>query len=157
MKTYIGTKIINAAPMTRQAYNDLRGWTVPADENPADDGYLVEYLDGGQANVPGHTGYVSWSPKDVFERAYKGNGHLTFGDALVAIKNGKKLARTSWQQNGSCIYMALAAKPPKSDAEPTNIFGTQLTACLAIKIDDRSEVWEPSNDDCLSEDWEILP
>lgn len=70
MKTYIGTKIINAEPMNRQAYNDLRGWTVPANENPSDDGYLVEYRDGGTPNVPGFTGYVSWSPKAQFEVAY---------------------------------------------------------------------------------------
>lgn len=70
MKTYIGTKIINAEPMNRQAYNDLRGWVVPADENPTDDGYLVEYRDGGAPNVPGFKGYVSWSPKVQFEAAY---------------------------------------------------------------------------------------
>lgn len=70
MKTYIGTKIIRATPMTRQAYNDLRGWTVPEDENPADDGYLVEYLDGGKPNVIGFDGYVSWSPRAQFEAAY---------------------------------------------------------------------------------------
>ena len=66
MNRYIGTKTINAKPMSRQAYNNLRGWVVPADEDPADDGYLVEYIDGGQANHPDFDGYISWSPKDVF-------------------------------------------------------------------------------------------
>lgn len=28
-------------------------------------------MDGGKANTPQYTGYVSWSPKNVFERAYK--------------------------------------------------------------------------------------
>lgn len=76
MKIYIGTKIINAKPMTRGDYNVLRGWTIPADENPDDAGFLVEYLDGGKANVPGFTGYVSWSPADVFARAYHSRGHV---------------------------------------------------------------------------------
>lgn len=71
MQKYIGTKTINAQAMSRQEYNDLRGWTVPADENPADEGYLVEYIDGGQANHPDYDGYISWSPKAVFERAYQ--------------------------------------------------------------------------------------
>src|SRR5690554_6486631 len=71
MQKYIGTKTINAQPMSRQEYNDLRGWPVPADENPADEGYLVEYIDGGQANHPDYAGYISWSPKEVFERAYQ--------------------------------------------------------------------------------------
>ncbi len=71
MQTYIGTKAVKAAPMTRGDYNVLRGWECPADENPADAGFLVEYVDGGKANHPDFAGYVSWSPADVFARAYK--------------------------------------------------------------------------------------
>lgn len=71
MRTYIGTKTIKASPMTRGDYNVLRGWECPDDENPADAGFLVEYVDGGKANHPDFAGYVSWSPADVFERAYK--------------------------------------------------------------------------------------
>ena len=70
-KTYEGTKRVHARPMNRGDYNTYRGWEVPADENPADDGYLVEYLDGGKSNHAAHAGYISWSPKDVFERSYK--------------------------------------------------------------------------------------
>lgn len=76
MKQFVGTKIINAIAMTRLAYNDLRGWELPADENGDDEGYLVEYLDGGQANHPDYAGYISWSPKAVFEKAY-----VEIGDA----------------------------------------------------------------------------
>ncbi|MBS1079086.1 hypothetical protein JK166_00075 [Gluconobacter kondonii] len=57
--------------MHRQAYIDLRGWSLPADEDGADEGFLVQYADQDQENVPGFTGYISWSPKDVFERAYE--------------------------------------------------------------------------------------
>lgn len=71
MQKYIGTKTINAKPMTRGEYNALRGWDVPKDENPTDDGYLVEYTDSPTANVQGFSGYVSWSPKEVFERGYQ--------------------------------------------------------------------------------------
>lgn len=39
MKKYIGTKVIQAKPMTRGDYNIYRGWTIPADENPEDAGY----------------------------------------------------------------------------------------------------------------------
>lgn len=71
MKNYIGTKIINAKPMDRAAYNTFRGWTLPADEDGADAGYLVEYTDGGKPNTSAYEGYVSWSPADVFERSYR--------------------------------------------------------------------------------------
>ena len=36
MQLHIGTKMVTAQPMTRQAYNDYRGWTLPADEDGAD-------------------------------------------------------------------------------------------------------------------------
>ena len=71
MKKYIGTKELMAKPMTRAEYNHYRDWELPADENGSDRGYLVAYLDGGKTNHKDHKGYISWSPKDVFERAYK--------------------------------------------------------------------------------------
>lgn len=70
VKTYVGTKVVHACPMTRLTYNKLRGWELPANENGDDAGYLVEYADGGAPNLPPFRGYVSWSPKDVFEKAY---------------------------------------------------------------------------------------
>jgi hypothetical protein len=60
--------------MTRGEYNKFRGWQIPADENPSDEGYIVEYTDGGTPNIPAYKGYVSWSPKDVFEKSYKLHG-----------------------------------------------------------------------------------
>lgn len=71
MKTYIGTKTLRAVSMTRGDYNELRGWPMPANEEKADAGYLVEYADGGQANHQDFKGYISWSPAGVFERSYK--------------------------------------------------------------------------------------
>lgn len=70
---FIGTKVIHARPMNRLTYNGLRGWDLPAGERGEDEGYLVEYTDRVETpqHVAGFLGYVSWSPKDVFERAYK--------------------------------------------------------------------------------------
>jgi hypothetical protein len=71
MKAYIGTKLIHAEPMTRGDYNEYRGWTIPENENPEDEGYFVLYSDD----------YVSWSPKDVFESAYFEVGEEDHGDS----------------------------------------------------------------------------
>ena len=60
MEEYIGTKIVKAEPMKLGDYNDHRGWTIPEDEDPEREGYLVKYPDD----------YVSWSPKEIFEEAY---------------------------------------------------------------------------------------
>ena len=93
MQRYIGTKIINAEPMNRQKYNDFRGWELPEDEDGMDEGYLVEYLDGGKPNTEKYEGYVSWSPKEQFEKAYRQSDTLSFGLALEALKDGKRIAR----------------------------------------------------------------
>lgn len=69
-EAYVGTKVVYALPMTRQEYNDFRGWVLPLDEDGNDAGFLVQYADGGKANVEGFSGYLSWSPADVFDRAY---------------------------------------------------------------------------------------
>jgi hypothetical protein len=57
-------KQVHASPMNRGQYNLYRGWQIPADENPADEGYLVVYNMG----TPEH--YESWSPKGVFDGGY---------------------------------------------------------------------------------------
>lgn len=43
MQQYVGTKIIKAEPMTRGEYNQYRGWQIPKNENPADEGYHIVY------------------------------------------------------------------------------------------------------------------
>lgn len=71
MKRYVGTKYLQAAPMTRCEYNEYRGWAMPENEDAAEPGYLVEYEEGGKGNDSRHAGYISWSPADVFNRTYK--------------------------------------------------------------------------------------
>lgn len=71
MILYQGTKQLFAKPMSRGEYNEYRGWKTPEDESPSDEGYLVEYVNGGASNHPQHKGYISWSPKEVFEQTYK--------------------------------------------------------------------------------------
>lgn len=67
-KTFNSKKQVKSVPMTRGIYNKYQGWETPENENPEDVGYLIEYLDGGKPNHPDHEGYISWSPKDVFDR-----------------------------------------------------------------------------------------
>lgn len=76
LQHFVGTKIVKSEPMTRLAYNDYRGWDLPADEDGTDEGYLVEYLDGGKPNHPNHEGYISWSPKEQHENAYLNMGDM---------------------------------------------------------------------------------
>ena len=153
MKTYIGTKIINAKPMTRGDYNAFRGWTVPADENPADEGYLVEYTDGGKGNTNLSAGYVSWSPKEQFEKAYRETDGLTFGLALEALKRGAKVARAGW--NGKGMYVRFVSSWTYTDGIDDN---RKTNPMFTIKnVDESVSTWVPSINDCLADDWSILP
>lgn len=52
--------------MSRQDYNSYRGWALPADEEPTDQGYLLENPKG-VSNHANHKGYVSWLPYREFE------------------------------------------------------------------------------------------
>lgn len=169
MMQCIGTKLINAQPMTRQAYNDLRGWTVPDDENPADAGYLVEYLDGGSPNVPGYAGYVSWSPKEVFEQAYRPTTAMTFGDALVMLEAGKKVARAGWNGKGMWLslsgpgvrYVPAASFWSKHNAEfaASNPDGTAPVLPSITMKTATGEIligWLASQADMLAKDWQVV-
>lgn len=56
MKNYIGSKIIKAKPMNHKDFMEKQGL-----QGSDQEGYHVEYPDG----------YTSWSPKEVFEGAYR--------------------------------------------------------------------------------------
>lgn len=136
---YIGTKIITAWPESR----------------PNGEGYAVKYPDG----------YMSWSPKDTFEAAYRvieGEGQsLSFGDALVMLKAGKRLARAGWNGKGMFVYLVPAASYPVQTGAAKAHFGegamVPYNAYLAIKnVNETVSTWVPSVNDCLAEDWRVL-
>ena len=148
MKRYIGTKVIHAKPMNRGDYNKYRGWTIPENENPADEGYLIKYPDG----------YESWSPKSVFDGAYRPCDCMTFGAAIEALKHGLKVARKGW--NGKNQYIELASNISYVNA------GGEVVNCeheaignKAIAFVGTSGVqmgWLASQADMLAEDWVIV-
>lgn len=157
---HIGVKEVRAVPMNRKDYNDLRGWTVPSDENPADDGFLVEYLDGGKSNVEGFSGYVSWSPKDVFERAYRSCEGMSFGLAIEAMKLGKKVARAGWNGKGMFLFLVPGSTFQVSRAPLLGIYpeGATINYCPHIDMrtaDGKIVPWLASQTDVLADDWHI--
>lgn len=70
MKKYKCHKVVKAIEMTRAEYNIYRGWELPENECGDDEGYLVEYIYSPNKNHNNHDGYISWSPKEVFESGY---------------------------------------------------------------------------------------
>jgi hypothetical protein len=148
MNRYMGVKMVNAMPMTREEYNEFRGWQVPADENPDDRGFLVEYVDGGKANTEQFKGYVSWSPADVFDRSYRpiGSG-MTFSMALEILKSGGRVARMGWSGRGVWLQCA-----------PVEMEQSSSCPWIGMKTADGAIVpWSIGQSDALAEDWVVIP
>jgi hypothetical protein len=167
MQLFIGTKVIKAIPMTRQEYNDYRGWQLPSDERGSDEGFLVEYLDGGQSNHPAHVGYISWSPKSVFEQAYQPTDSMSFGHAIEMLKLGKRVARKGW--NGKGMWLLLVPGQPEVQLREGTPYYEHLqqthTEILphidmwTINADGRRAMlpgWPASQSDMLANDWVVV-
>lgn len=167
----IGTKIIKAQSMNRQEYVDYRGWQLPEDENGNDKGYLVEYKDGGPSNHPKHASYISWSPKEVFDKSYKTSGELTFGHAIELAKAGCKIARQSWNgKNMFVVYMEPLYLPPfntqgtnrKVNDRTAKFIGedTPLDCQPYFAMFNAQKQWIPgwvaTQSDMLAEDWCVV-
>lgn len=153
MNTYIGTKIIKAEPMTDHEFAKTIDRPVIIGET-AEEGYKVVYPDS----------YESWSPKNVFEEAYRRIDNMTFGLALEALKKGKRVTRKGW--NGKGMFVVYQKGYPqgipcnKQTAEAWGIKEGDLFVCnpyLQIRcIDGSHSMWTPSIADVLAEDWEIV-
>jgi hypothetical protein len=158
MKTFIGTKIVNALPMTRIAYNEFRGWKLPDNENGDDEGYLVEYTDGGKPNTDQYAGYVSWSPKEQFDNAYREMSGLTFGEALEGLKLGKKAARSGWNGKGMFVFLVdgstfSVSRKPLLGIYPEGHIVDYRPHIDMKTADDQIVPWVASQTDVLAEDW----
>ncbi len=155
MQQHIGVKLIKSVPMSREEYNDYRGWELPEDEDGTDEGFLVEYLDGGQANHPDHEGYISWSPQAVFNNAYRKVGDMNFGLSIEALKLGKRVARAGW--NGKGIFIELQVPDKNSKMTSPYIFinttGLQTDNAAAPKS---LVPWLASQTDMLADDWCVV-
>lgn len=155
MKQYIGTKIIKAKPATMAEAIAIKNRTpidlVLKDMKPDEavrDGYCVQYSDD----------YVSWSPKDVFEEAYRPCDNMTFGLALEALKKGKRVARKGWNGKTQYIELASAISYKNSTGEIVNCEHDAI-GNKAIAFVGTSGVqmgWLASQADMLAEDWKIV-
>lgn len=89
---------------------------------------------------------------------------MDFGKALELLKKGKKLSRKGW--NGKGMFVVLQKAYPngipcnKQTAEAWGLKEGDLFKCepyLQIKMVNGSHsMWQPSINDCLAEDWEVV-
>lgn len=71
---------------------------------------------------------------------------LNFGEALVAVKEGKKISRQGW--NGKGMWLSLQ--------RPTELSKMTLPYIYMKTVDNHLVPWLASQTDILAEDWGII-
>lgn len=161
MEKYIGTKVVDATPAWRvdgKVY--LKDEAVPRSMN-REDGYKVVY----------EGSYESWSPKDVFEKAYHQVGVMDFGGAMHCLKAGLAVRRRSWVCEGIFVVKQIPCRInadiipgmqslPQSAKDilmirkdPHIDYTNQL---LLINRSGRADSWTASSSDIFADDWEVV-
>lgn len=158
---YIRVNHVDAEPMAfgefKAKFPKSGGANIERD--PADEGYVITYRKG-EPNE-----YVSWCPKAEFEAVSRPVDGMTFGEAIEAMKRGKKVARKGWNGKGMYLWLLPATEVKKEwcrDHRLVEAMGERETLpCLGSvrMFTATKEVltgWLASQTDMLSEDWCIV-
>ncbi len=85
---------------------------------------------------------------------------MNFGQAIEALKQGKKVARKGWNGKGMFLYYVPSASyPPSTDIAKEAFSGQDVPygAYIAMKTAQGNVVpWLASQTDVLAEDWEVI-
>lgn len=86
---------------------------------------------------------------------------VDFGQALIALKAGKRITREGWNARGQFVYYVPAASYPVQTGAAKEHFGegamVPYRAYLALKTAaDDVATWVPTVSDVLAEDWLVL-
>ena len=155
MKQYIGSKIVKAWPCYRIPVVGGRFEYCKLDEvvptciiDKIEDGYRVQYEDG----------YLSWCPKNAFEKAYRETTGLSFGLAIEAAKMGKKIARVGWNGKNQYVELAYCISYKNNAAEVVNVNHCNIgnKAFAFVGTSGVQMGWLASQADMLADDWQIV-
>jgi hypothetical protein len=85
---------------------------------------------------------------------------MNFGQAIEALKQGKKVTRTGWNGKGMFLYYVPAAEYPAMTEIAKSEWGENgkvpYGAYIAMKTAQGNVVpWLANQTDMLSEDWEV--
>lgn len=140
-QAYYGTKRVDAWPT--EAVNPKTGIT--------EEGYAVKYADG----------YISFSPKEVFESAYKPVTSMSFGHAIEALKAGRRVCREGWNGKGMWLILVPGAdnltvdegRPLAKAGIPVGTVFDYLPHIDMWTAQGDLVPWLASQSDMLAEDW----
>jgi len=148
MQRYIGVILIKAIAMKLlDAEKQMRcqiSYKVGIPDNDRDtNGYIVTLQED---SCP----YDIWMTKEQFDKEYRPIDGMTFGLAIEALKQGKKVARAGWNGNG----MYLEAQFPDERSKMTHLY--LFMTIPECKEGTRRIPWQPAQVDLFGEDWSIV-
>lgn len=121
-------------------------------------------IEDGYMFVSEDAQYVQFMAKDEFEKTCRSAEDMNFGDALVALKHGKRVARKGW--NGKNMSVAYQKGYPdgipcnKNTAQAWGMEEGELFKCrpyLQMRCADGTfQMWLASQSDILADDWYIV-
>lgn len=167
MKTYIWTKMIHAVPA--KMVNGIPwpdGLPMPETRQTRDlcddtCGENVSIELGYMFTTSKDDRYPQFMSKDEFEKSCRSAEDMTFGDALEAMKQGKRVARKGW--NGKNMYVFLATDVEfNTMADISEFYGSAdgvevLPMCVLRTAQGNMQPgWLASQADMLAEDWYIV-
>lgn len=152
-KHYLGQKRVLAWPALRITrgvgkYEYAEIGDIVSGAAKVEEGYRVQYEDG----------YLSWSPKAVFERSYRETTGLSFGLAIEAAKMGMKIARKGWNGKNQYVELAYCISYKNNAAEVINVNHCNIgnKALAFVGTSGVQMGWLASQADMLADDWCIV-
>lgn len=157
MEQYIGTKIVKAEPAWLVFEKEGEAGEIVVQDHDLElttaktvlNGYKVVYEDG----------YESWSPKEVFEAAYRRTDGLSFGLALEAAKKGMRIARQGWNGKGQYVELGVNFRyevPYAGIEKHVQHLDMGSQALVFVGTRGRQVGWLASQADMLADDWMIV-
>jgi hypothetical protein len=141
-------KTMPVAPLSYYGTKRVHAWPHQKGE---EEGYAVEYEDG----------YISWSPKDVFEATYQPTTAMSFGHAIVAMKTGYRVARAGWNGKGMFLFKVAGSQFEVNREPLKSILGEGTVVNYLTHYDMRTAdgsivPWLCSQADMDADDWLIV-
>ncbi len=156
MNKYIGSKIVQAEPAWLVFHEEGEPGEVVVQDNDLEINTAKTVLNGYA--VVCEDGYESWSPKEVFEKAYRLVSGMSFGLALEAAKMGKKIARAGWNGKDQYVEMGTTFVYSTTDGNGRLVHHEDIggKALVFVGTRGRQVGWLASQADMLADDWRIV-
>lgn len=157
MKKYIRCHEVEAKPCTLGEWEQETGrtWNEP-DRSRTEEGYKCDYP----------SGYSGWCPKGEFDKVSRPIDGMTFGMAIEAMKQGKKVARAGWNGKGMYLWLLPAANVKAEWCKEEHLKALaeqnggeiECLASIRMKTADNKVLtgWLASQTDMQADDWVIV-